>query len=125
MDQIIVNHYQPTVYPKRNDGKQEISLYDPTLGGQRQIISSPDKIDEFVTQRNKASKRMLAMSLLGGAIGAVAGVFTLRSLGKSVAENSLKVIAGSLGAGVGLVAGEIIGAQKVNKTVKDFINENK
>ena len=114
------------------DGKQTLTIGDPIVGRYQTFISTPEKVDEFITTYDgiskKSAKRIFAtgvtLPLAGLAIGALVKV-------KGVA-NSVKGSRALFGLGAGMVAGAVLATissvsaiVKHAKLVENFIAENK
>ncbi|MBQ3641757.1 hypothetical protein II906_07540 [bacterium] len=112
---------EPRVSAKKENGQQEISLYDSKLSGRRSIITSSDKIDEFISNRNKNNKQKGLLTILGLVTGGIVGAAVTASH-KNLSISLLGSMVGSCLAGV---ACSISHALSDNKLTQKFIKENK
>lgn len=88
-----VENHNPKLGPKKGN-KQAISVYDRNLGNRREIITTPEAAEEFISTRNEALKKANNISsgifagciVLGAAIGAAIAGKKTADLGKLIEE---------------------------------------
>lgn len=88
-----VQNMNPRLGARKGD-RQDISVYDRNIGNRRDIITTPDAAEEFISDRNKALKNAnnTCWGLLAGgiALGAAAGAAIMAKkaskLGKLIEE---------------------------------------
>ena len=118
------------VGPAEN-GKQQVSMYDKQDKVYRTVISTPDKVDEFISDKKANSKKTKKIAgivaLAGTAIGAVAGllfgnkIIDIDKLGGALAGAAAGL--GLAGLADGVLAS--INAKKNKKVNQEFLNNNK
>lgn len=88
-----VQNMNPRLGARKGD-RQAISVYDRNIGNRRDIITTPDAAEEFISDRNKALKSannickgLLASGIaIGAAIGAAIMAKKASKLGKLIEE---------------------------------------
>jgi len=119
-------NYVDVIGPAKGN-KQSITIIKKYEGSGNTIITTPEKVDEYVANHSKAcskdTKKALLSGGLGGLLGAAAGL-VYNSLRNQKSAGILGAIGVCFGSAAGFLTALFFKSSE-GKVVQDFINNNK
>ena len=124
---VIQENTNPVIGVAKENGKQEIKVYDRKLGNMRYIEADKEKVDTFINNRNqKLKKQSIISATIGAIITAglgIVGVIAGRKFNSNKLEGAFYGVSAGL---MTAVLGGLVAHEKTDKTItQEFINENK
>lgn len=118
----------PSVGIIKKDGTQEIRVFDKEIGNTRDILTSKEKVDEFIKNRKEQKSKLNTKTFLYEAFAAMLGSGLMMSnsrIRRTLRHPALICVQGAcIGALSGLLIGKTIKAKSLSNMDKNFINEN-
>ena len=128
MTTYVVANNNPIIGKTKENGKQEIKVYDFKSGNMRYLEADTDKVDTFINTRNKKLKKTTKISTIIGAFATVGLGIAGAIAGKKVFDGD-KFPGAMFGTFTGLVGALVGGGLAINKAdeniTQKFIEENK
>lgn len=123
----IIENQNPVIGPLKPNGKQEIGVHDYKSGNRRYIEADKDKVDTFISTRDKKIKKATWLGVLA-AIGTAAACTFIGSKipAKDAFSKQANTIMGmTIGAVGSLIPATLAGRLADKNITQKFIDENK
>lgn len=105
---------------KNSDSTQNVSVYNKD-GVTRTVVSTPEKIDEFISETKKGKRSEVLRTFITVGIGIAAGLLTAFGMNKIIKtpfDKAEKILASFLGADAGLITGIFLpNTKKLDKAI--------
>lgn len=105
---------------KNSDSTQHVSVYNKD-DVTRTVVSTPEKIDEFISETKKGKKNEVLRAVITIGVGIAAGLLTafgMNKIFKTPFDKAEKILASFLGAEAGLLTGIFLpNTKKLDKAI--------
>ena len=124
---VTLTNKNPIICPAKDNGKQDIGLFDKNVGNMRFVSATTEEVDEFVADRTNLVKKNEKKLIAGMGIGAIIG-FVASALGGKSNKLDNKLVMQCFAPFTGLISGLTIAGltcKPLQKLDQQFIEEHK